>query len=226
VTTNPDATLAQKLTAEALGTAILVAVVVGSGIMADTLSGGNTAIALLGNTLATAAILPVLIIIFAPLSGAHFNPAVSLVFALRGTLRARDAAFYSAAQIIGGICGTILAHMMFAQDIVSFSGADRTGGSIWLSEIIAAFGLILTILAGIRHKPDAVPYMVGLYIAAGYWFTASTCFANPAVTIARALTGSFAGINPAHAPAFIAAQIVGALLAYIIFRYILFGRDK
>jgi glycerol uptake facilitator-like aquaporin len=220
VTTNPDFTLAQKLTAEALGTALLVAVVIGSGIMAHTLSGGNTAIALLGNTLATATILPVLIIIFAPLSGAHFNPVVSLVFALRGALHPRDAALYSAAQITGGICGTILAHMMFAQDIVSFSGADRTGSGIWFSEIIAAFGLLLTILAGVRHKPDAVPYMVGLYIAAGYWFTASTCFANPAVTIARALTGSFAGINPAHAPAFIAAQIMGALLAVLIFGWL------
>ena len=220
MTTNPDFTLAQKLTAEALGTALLVAVVIGSGIMAHTLSGGDTAMALLGNTLATTAILPVLIIIFAPLSGAHFNPVVSLVFALRGALHPRDATLYSAAQITGGICGTILAHMMFAQDIVSFSGADRTGGGIWFSEIIAAFGLLLTILAGVRHKPDAVPYMVGLYIAAGYWFTASTCFANPAVTIARALTGSFAGINPAHAPAFIAAQIMGALLAVLIFGWL------
>ena len=220
MTTNPDITLARKLTAEGIGTALLVAVVVGSGIMADTLSGGNTAIALLGNTLATAAILPVLIIIFAPLSGAHFNPVVSLVFALRGTLRPCDALFYTTTQIIGGITGTILAHLMFAQDIVSFTGPDRTGSALWLSEIIAAFGLILTILAGIRHKPDAVPYMVGLYIAAGYWFTASTCFANPAVTIARALTDSFAGINPAHAPAFIAAQIIGALIAVFIFGWL------
>lgn len=210
----------RRLTAEALGTLLLVAVVVGSGIMAHDLSGGSTALALLGNTLATAAILPVLILIFGPLSGAHFNPAVSLVFALRGLITVRETVFYTAAQITGGIAGTMLAHIMFSHDIISFNGADRSGGGLWLSELIATGGLILTILAGTRHRPDAVPYMVGLYIAAGYWFTASTCFANPAVTIARALTDSFSGIAPADVPAFIAAQCGGGFLALCLFGYL------
>lgn len=225
MTSNPDILLARRLGAECLGTALLVAVVVGSGIMADALSGGNAAIALLGNTLATAAILPVLIIIFAPLSGAHFNPAVSLVFALRGALPVRICVSYVAAQIAGGMAGTVLAHLMFGLDLFSLDGPARTGGGLWLSEIVAAFGLVLVILAALRHRRDALPYLVGMYIAAGYWFTSSTCFANPAVTIARALTGTFAGINPAHAHAFIIAQVAGALLALCVYGW-LYGEKR
>jgi glycerol uptake facilitator-like aquaporin len=220
VTTNPDPNLARKLTAEAMGTLLLVAVVVGSGIMAHNLSGGNAALALLGNTLATAAILPVLIIIFAPLSGAHFNPAVTVVMTLRRELPVVTGMLYIAAQTGGGIAGTVLAHLMFGLDPVSFDGPARTGPDLWLAEVIAAFGLILVILAGARHRPHALPYLVGLYIAAGYWFTSSTCFANPAVTIARAFTASFAGINPADIAPFIMAQITGALAATVTFRWL------
>ena len=204
--------LNRRLAAEALGTAVLVATVVGSGIMAAKLAGGNIAIALLGNTIPTGAILFVLITILGPVSGAHFNPAVSLVTALRGDLSARDAGAYTVAQIIGGCLGTFAAHLMFDLPVLQLSSTARTGGAQWFAEFVAAFGLLLTIIGAVRFKSDAVPTAVGLYITAAYWFTASTSFANPAVTIARALTDTFAGINPAHAPAFIVAQIAGAVV--------------
>jgi glycerol uptake facilitator-like aquaporin len=209
-------TTTQKLVAEALGTAILVATVVGSGIMAETLAGGNTGIALLANTIATGAILYVLITMLGPVSGAHFNPVVSLVFALRGELRKGDLAAFVVVQIAGGVAGTLLAHAMFDQPLLQFSAHVRTGPSQWLSEVVATFALVLTILGTLRAKPDAVPASVALVIVAGYWFTASTSFANPAVTIARTLSDTFAGIAPANAPLFIAAQIIGAIAAWLL----------
>ena len=205
--------IARRLCAEALGSLLLLAGVVGSGIMGETLSAGNDAIALLGNTLATGALLVVLIRMLAPVSGAHFNPAVSLVFALRRELSARDLAAYAAVQVIGGILGSWLVHLMFEAPVLQLSQHVRSGPAQWLSEGVATFGLLLTILVGIRQRPDAVPALVGLYIGAAYWFTASTSFANPAVTIARALTDSFSGIRPLDAPGFIVMQILGALLA-------------
>jgi len=204
--------LPQRLAAEALGTGFLVATVVGSGIMAETLT-KDTAVALLGNTLPTGAMLVVLITIFGPLSGAHFNPAVTLVFALRRELPTREAALYAVAQIAGGIAGTVLAHLMFALPAVAVSLKARTGGAQWLAEWVATFGLILTILAGLRFARASVPWLVGLYITAAYWFTASTSFANPAVAVARALTNTFSGIRPADLPGFIAAEFLGALCA-------------
>ncbi len=202
--------LNRRLAAEALGTGILVATVVGSGIMAAKLAGGNMAVALLGNTIPTGAILFVLITIFGPISGAHFNPAVSLVMALRRDLSLWDAGLYSIIQIIGGCLGTLAAHAMFALPLLQLSTTARTGGPQWFAEFVAAFGLLMTILGAVRFKSDAVPTAVGLYITAAYWFTASTSFANPAVTIARALTDTFAGINPAHVIGFIVAQLLGA----------------
>lgn len=203
--------LNRRLVAEALGTALLVTTVVGSGIMAAKLAGGNIAIALLGNTIPTGAMLVVLITILGPVCGAHFNPAVSLVMAWRGVLPKSELPAYCLAQIIGGCCGTFAAHAMFDLAIWQVSTTGRTGGAQWFAEFVAAFGLLATILGAVRFKPDAVPTAVGLYITAAYWFTASTSFANPAVTIARALTNTFAGIDPAHVPAFIVAQIGGAL---------------
>lgn len=205
--------LSRRLFAEALGTALLLATVVGSGIMAEKLSGGNVAIALLGNTLPTGAILVVLILIFGPLSGAHFNPAVSLAFALRGEFDWRDLAPYIAVQIAGGVAGVFAAHAMFDLPILQFSTHVRSGPPQWFAESIATFGLLLTILGCVAKAPQAVPVAVGLYITAAYWFTASTSFANPAVTIARALSDTFAGIAPAGVVAFIAAQVVGMLTA-------------
>ena len=205
----------KRLAAEAVGTAVLVATVIGSGIMAEKLAGGNVAIALLGNTIPTGAILVVLITIFGPVSGAHFNPAVSMVFALRREIGASDALAYAAAQIGGGLAGMAVAHLMFALDPVQVSSTVRAGlPQVW-SEIVATFGLVLAILAALRSRPDAVPVLVGLYITAAYWFTASTSFANPAVTIARAFTDTFSGIAPAGVPAFIAAQLIGAVLAWL-----------
>lgn len=205
--------LSRRLFAEALGSAFLLVTVVGSGIMAEKLSGGNVAIALLGNTLPTGAILVVLILIFGPLSGAHFNPAVSLAFALRGEFAWRTLAPYIAAQIVGGILGVFAAHAMFELPILQFSAHVRSGPAQWFAEAIATFGLLLTIFGCVTKAPQAVPYAVGLYITAAYWFTASTSFANPAVTIARALSDTFAGIAPPGVPAFIAAQLVGMLAA-------------
>lgn len=206
----------RRLLAEAIGTAILLATVVGSGIMGETMAGGNDAIALLGNTIATGAILVVLILIFGPVSGAHYNPAVTLVFLLRREIGPAEAALFVVVQVIGGICGVLLAHGMFDVDLVSEFTRPRTGGSQWLSEAVATFGLLITILGCVRFRAEAVPYAVGLYITAGYWFTASTSFANPAVTIARSFTGTFAGINPADATGFIIAQLVGAVLAFAV----------
>ena len=205
--------LPRRLAAETLGTALLLATVVGSGIMAENLAGGNVAIALLGNTIPTGAILVVLITIFGPVSGAHFNPAVTLSFLIRREITVSAAIAYVAVQIIGGIIGTWSAHLMFAQEIFQLSSHVRTGGAQWFSEGVATFGLVATILGTLRWRPEAVAYMVGLYITAAYWFTASTSFANPAVTIARSLTDTFSGIYPAHAPGFILAQLVGALVA-------------
>ena len=212
--------LSRRLVAEALGTALLVATVVGSGIMAESLT-TDTALALLGNTLPTGAILVVLITILGPISGAHFNPAVSLVFALRRELTPRDAALYALVQVSGGIAGTIVAHLMFGEAPLQLSGHIRTGGPQWFAEAVAAFGLVAVILAGLVHARNAIPWLVGLYITAAYWFTASTSFANPAVTLARALTDSFSGIRPLDAPGFIAAQLAGALIALAICGWLL-----
>jgi glycerol uptake facilitator-like aquaporin len=202
--------LPRRLTAEAVGTAILVATVVGSGIMADRLS-DDDAVSLLGNTLPTGAILVVLITLLGPLSGAHFNPVVSLVMALRRDLPWRDLTPYILMQIGGGIAGTLLAHAMFDLPLIQLSQHMRTGPAQWLAEGVASAGLLLTILLGLKQRPQAIPMLVGLYITAAYWFTASTSFANPAVTIARALTDTFAGIRPLDVPGFVVAQIGGAL---------------
>lgn len=207
---------ARKLIAEALGTLLLVCTVVGSGIMAVNMSGGNNGVALLGNTLATAGILYVLITIFGPVSGAHFNPAVSLVFAVRGELTVGLTLVYVAAQCAGAMGGTLLAHAMFELPLFTPSLNVRTGGGQWLAEGVACFGLLLTILGGVRYRPHAVPALVALYITAGYWFTASTSFANPAVTLGRGFTDSFSGIRPLDMPGFWVAQCVGALVALYI----------
>lgn len=212
--------LSRRLAAEALGTAMLVATVVGSGIMADRLT-DDTALALLGNTIPTGAILVVLITIFGPISGAHFNPAVTLVFALRRDIAGGTALFYTVAQIAGGILGTVLAHAMFDIALVQFSQTARTGQGQWIAEAVATFGLVLTILAGIRHRADAVAWLVGLYITAAYWFTASTSFANPAVAIARGFSDTFSGIRPVDVPLFIAAQCAGALVAMALAGWLL-----
>ncbi|MGE0408715.1 MAG: MIP/aquaporin family protein [Amphiplicatus sp.] len=203
----------QKLAAEALGTALLLAIVVGSGVMGEALAGGNDAIALLGNTLATGAGLVVLILIFGPVSGAHFNPAVTLAFLLRREIGPARAGAYVAVQLAGGVLGVFLAHAMFDLDIVQQSLKSRAGLGQALGEAVATFGLVLTILGCARLRPDAVPYAVGLFITAGYWFTSSTSFANPAVSLARTLTNTFAGVAPRDAPVFIAAECAGALLA-------------
>jgi glycerol uptake facilitator-like aquaporin len=216
----PGFDLSRRIAAEALGTALLVATVVGSGIMAETLT-KDVALALLGNTIATGAILVVLITILGPISGAHFNPAVSVVFALKGDLGRRDAVLYTVAQIGGGIVGTITAHLMFALPVISASEHVRTGGAQWFAEWVATFGLVVTILAGIRFAHAAVPWLVGLYITAAYWFTASTSFANPAVAIARSLTHTFSGIRPVDLPGFIAAQIAGAVCALALVSWLL-----
>lgn len=209
-------TTSRRLSAEALGTAILLATVVGSGIMAERLAGGNVAIALLGNTIPTGAILVVLITVFGPVSGAHFNPAVTAVFVFRREITLNLAAAYVVVQIIGGLLGVWAAHLMFDETLLQMSAKARTGPSQWFSEGIATFGLVLTILGTLQARASAVPVMVGLYITAAYWFTASTSFANPAVTIARSFSNTFAGIMPVHAPAFIATQFAGALIAAVL----------
>ena len=211
----------RKLIAEWLGTFSLLATVVGSGIMAERLADGNVAIALLGNTIPTGAILVVLITIFGPISGAHFNPAVTLAFALRGDISVRDSGLYVAAQVIGGIAGVFAAHVMFDNPIIDPSTTDRTGVGQWAGEFVATFGLVGTILACLKARADAVPMAVGLYITAAYWFTSSTSFANPAVTIARGFSDTFAGINPAHVVAFVLVQLVAAALATFFFRWFL-----
>lgn len=218
--------LARRLVAEGLGTALLLAVVVGSGIMGERLAGGNAAIALLANTLATGAGLVVLIIVFGPVSGAHFNPAVSLVFALRRELPARMALAYALVQVAGAIAGVFAAHAMFGEPILQVSAKLRDGPAQAFSEFVATFGLIGTILATLRFRPDFTPAAVGLFITAAYWFTASTSFANPAVTIARSLSDTFAGIAPASAPGFIAGQVLGALAAWVAFGWLLRPRTS
>jgi glycerol uptake facilitator-like aquaporin len=212
----------RRLVAEALGTAILVATVVGSGIMADRLT-DDTALVLLGNTLPIGAILVVLITILGPISGAHFNPAVTLVFALRREVDLHGAMGYVVAQILGGIAGMLLAHAMFELPLIQVATTVRTGSGQWIAEAIAAFGLVFTILAGLRFKSDAIPWLVGLYITAAYWFTASTSFANPAVAIARAFSNTFAGIRPIDLPGLIIAEIIGAVLASALAAWLLAG---
>ncbi len=210
----------RRLVAEALGTALLLAVVVGSGIMGERLADGNDAIALLGNTIATGAGLVVLITILGPISGAHFNPAVTLAFALRRELGWRDALAYVAVQMTGAVLGVWLAHAMFVEPILQTASKLRDGPAQTLSELVATFGLLGVILGSLRFRPDATAWMVGLYITAAYWFTASTSFANPAVTIARSLSDTFAGIAPTSVPAFIAAQLVGAVGATALFGWL------
>ena len=212
--------VARRLVCEWLGTAFLLAAVVGSGIMAQKLSGGNVALALLCNTLPTGAILTVLILVFGPLSGAHFNPAVSIAFALRRELPWTDAGAYIAAQIVGGLIGVWVAHLMFELPVWQVSMTVRTGPGQWLAESVATFGLLLTILGCAARTPSAIPYAVGLYITSAYWFTASTSFANPAVTIARSVSDTFAGISPSAAPAFILAQIAGMLVAVTLAQWV------
>jgi glycerol uptake facilitator-like aquaporin len=214
----------KRLVAEFLGTAFLLATVIGSGVMAAKLSGGNGALALLCNTLPTGAILTVLILTFGPLSGAHFNPAVSVAFALRGDLPWPTAALYIASQIAGGIVGVWAAHLMFELPLWQFSVTVRTGPGQWLAEAVATFGLVVVILGCLARNPAAMPYAVGLYITAAYWFTASTSFANPAVTIARSLSDTFAGIAPGGVLAFIVAQFAGMLAAVVVSRW-LWERD-
>jgi len=213
--------LPRRLAAEALGTALLLAIVIGSGIMGERLPGGNVALALLGNTLATGAGLMVLITVFGPISGAHFNPAVTLAFALRRELPWRLAAAYVAVQLSGAVAGVFMAHAMFAEPILQVSTKLRDGPAQAFSEAVATFGLLGTIFGTLRFRPDFTPVAVGLYITAAYWFTASTSFANPAVTVARSLSNTFAGIAPASAPLFIAGQAVGATVAVITFSWLL-----
>jgi glycerol uptake facilitator-like aquaporin len=212
--------LQQRAVAERLGTAFLLAAVVGSGIMAAKLAGGNGALALLCNTLPTGAILAVPILVFGPLSGAHFDPAVSIAFAFRGALPWQSAAVYIGAQVLGGIVGVWVAHAMFELPLWQLSTTVRNVAGQWLAEAVATFGLLLTIFGCVARRPEAVPYAVGLYITAAYWFTASTSFANPAVTIARSLSDTFAGIAPAGVVPFIVAQFAGTLAAVLVGRWL------
>ncbi|WP_305986932.1 MIP/aquaporin family protein [Roseibium sp. MMSF_3544] len=215
-----DFSMSRRLVAEALGTAMLVGTVVGSGIMADRLS-DDVAVSLLGNTIPTGAILVVLITILGPISGAHFNPAVTFVFWLKRNLSFTVGVSYIIAQILGGICGSLIAHVMFELPVLQASTTVRTGAGQWVAEVVATFGLLAAILAGIRFRESAVPWLVGLYITAAYWFTASTSFANPAVAISRAFTDTFAGIRPIDLPGFIVAEFIGAALALALFSWLL-----
>ena len=217
-------TLSRRLVAEGLGTAFLVAAVVGSGIMGEQLAAGNDAMALLANTLATGAALIVLILIFGSISGAHFNPVVSLSFALQKELKWTECMIYSVVQIGGGICGAMLAHLMFDLPVLMEASNTRTGLGIWTGEVVASFALLAAILGCLRNRPDAVPYAVGLVIMAGYWYTSSTSFANPAVTIARSFSDTFSGIRPEDVPAFIVLQAIGAVLATLLFRWFYSGK--
>ena len=214
-------TLPRRLVAELIGTALLLAIVIGSGIMGERLAGGNVAIALLGNTIATGAGLFVLIHMFGPVSGAHFNPAVTLAVLIGRGTDARTALAYVAVQIIGAVLGVWAAHAMFAEPLLQVSTKLRDGPALAFSEFVATFGLVGTILATQRSRPDATPAAVGLYIVSAYWFTASTSFANPAVTIARSLSDTFAGIAPVSAPLFIAAQFAGTVAALALFGWLL-----
>lgn len=218
--------LDRRLVAEWLGTFSLLVTVIGSGIMAERLAGGNDAIALLGNTIPTGAILVVLITIFGPISGAHFNPAVTLSFALRREIVMSDALLYVAVQIFGGIIGVLTAHIMFEYPLIDPSTTMRNGIGQWVAEFVATFGLVGTILACLKARPQAVPMAVGLYITAAYWFTSSTSFANPAVTIARGFSNTFAGIAPSDVAPFIAIQLVAAILATGFFHWLLNGETN
>lgn len=218
-------TLAQRLAAEFVGSSMLLATVVGSGIMAEALAGGNIAVALLGNTIPTGAMLVVLITMLGPISGAHFNPAVTLVFRVKGEISNADTLAYITVQLAGALCGVLLAHLMFDLPILQASAKVRTGNGQWVSEAVATFGLVFTILATRRFRPETIPMAVGLYITAAYWFTASTSFANPAVTVARAFSNSFAGIRPADVPGFVLAQIAGAGLALLFADWLLAARQ-
>lgn len=213
-------TLSRRLAAEGVGSFFLFAGVIGSGVMAEALAGGNVAVALIANTLATGAILFVMIAMLAPVSGAHFNPAVSGVMAARGELTWRETALYVAAQLAGGLVAVAAVHLMFDLPIVQYSTKARAGIGQWTGELVATFGLILTILGTIRYRKEWVAPAVALYIVAAYWFTSSTSFANPAITIIRSLSDSVAGIAPADVPAFIAAQLVGASLAAVVGRWL------
>lgn len=213
-------TLARRITAEFIGTLFLLAAVVGSGIMGDRLSSGNVAIALLANSIATGAALTALILAFGPISGAHFNPVVTLADAWQGATLWRDVPLYIAAQIVGAIAGVAVAHLMFGESLFLASAHARSGSAQLLSEFIATFGLLAVIWGCGRPRPSAVPYAVGAYIAAAYWFTSSTSFANPAVTLARAMTNTFAGIRPSDVPGFILFQIAGAFAASLLFRWL------
>ena len=215
--------LGRRLAAEFVGTAFLLATVIGSGIMAETLSPDNVGVALLGNTIATAAMLVVLILIYGPVSGAHFNPAVTIAFALRGEISIRDSAAYIVVQVAGALGGAMLAHVMFEYPLLFASQTGRAGAGQWTGELVATFSLVATILGCLRWRPEAVPWAVGLAIAGGYWYTSSTSFANPAVTIARSFTDTFSGIDPLHMPMFIVAQIAGAALAVLLFGWLLRG---
>ncbi len=217
----PEADLLRRCAAEFTGTLFLLATVVGSGIMAESLAGGNVAIALLGNTLPTGAMLVVLIWVFGPVSGAHFNPAVTLAFAARRDINVSAATLYILVQVVGALAGVWLAHGMFDVEILQQSTKLRSGAGQWLSEAVATFGLLMAILATLRYGTKVVAVSVGLYISAAYWFTASTSFANPAVTLGRTMTESFSGIYALHAPAFIAAQVIGAMLAVAFFGWLL-----
>ena len=221
-----SSSLSRRLAAEATGSALLLATVIGSGIMAAELAGGNAALALLANTLATGAILVVLVLALAPISGAHLNPAVSLVFTLRRELTVAAGLSYAAAQTAGAIAGVLLAHGMFSQPLLQFSTTVRTGPGQWLAELVATFGLVGTILCVAKARPASVAYAVGLYISAAYWFTSSTSFANPAVTLARALSDTFAGIDATNAPAFVIAQFAGAVMALSFFGWLLDARAE
>ncbi len=214
----------RHLASETLGTGLLVATVVGSGIMAERLT-DDVALQLLCNALPTGAILVVLITTLGPVSGAHFNPAVTLAFLIRREISGIRALAFAAAQVAGGVAGTFLAHLMYGQPVIQASTTVRTGGAMWLAEAVAAFGLVLVILAGIRQRPEAVPWLVGLFIGAAYWFTSSTSFANPAVAIARGFTDSFSGIRPVDVPGFVAAELIGAVAASLFARW-LFERDN
>ena len=213
--------MARRLFAEWIGTFSLLATVVGSGIMAERLAGGNIAIALLGNTIPTGSILIVLILVFGPISGAHFNPAVTLAFAIRKEITVPDSVLYVVTQVFGGICGVLIAHVMFDNPLIDPSTTVRSGLGQWVGEFVATFGLVGTILGCLKARPEAVPYAVGLYITAAYWFTSSTSFANPAVTIARGFSNTFAGIQPSDILAFVAVQLVAATLATIFFNWLL-----
>jgi glycerol uptake facilitator-like aquaporin len=223
MTTSPKVSLPRRLAAEFLGTLLLVATVVGSGIMAERLAGGNAALALLANTIATGAALVALILTFGPISGAHFNPAVTIADALEGGITWSEASQYICVQIIGGIAGTLTAHLMFGLPLISISHHARSGPAQIFSEFVATFGLLCVIWGCSRHRSTAVPFAVGSYIAAAYWFTASTSFANPAVAIARSLTDTFSGIRPMDVPLFALAQIAGALTATFLFRWLVPG---